>query len=718
MQPGREPAGKAPSAALRKLASLYGIQTAYTDIFGRRQVASSHSLLEALRALGVPIHRADDVAGALRERRLAMWSSGLEPVAVAWDGKPGEIAIRLEASQARGRAHCWIELETGEGIWGVSQLEDIPTARSVRLEGKRFLSKRIPLPAKLPFGYHSFQVECAAGHFETLLISAPRRAYVGPERTWGVFLPLYSLHTRSSWGAGDFSDLGRLRAWISGLGGDVIATLPFLTAYLNKPFDPSPYMPASRLFWNEFYVDPRNAEEFRECPAAQRLGNSSQWQREIKALRGLPVVDYRRQMALKRPVLEEMARWLDRSKSQRHAAFRKYVGSHPRLKDYAAFRAVGERLQSPWTEWPERLRQGKLRPGGFDHTAELYHLYAQWLAEEQVQGLAAKGRSGGAGLYLDFPLGVHPHSYDVWREREVFAQDAAAGAPPDIFFTRGQNWGFPPLHPETIRLQGYAYWIACLQHQFLRASVVRIDHVMGLHRLFWIPKGLEATDGVYVRYHPEGLYAILCLESHRSKTMVVGENLGTVPVAVNRAMQRHGVQQMYVLQYEARASPSKPLRAAAANSAASLNTHDMPPFAAFVAGKDAEELRKRGLFDAAEAGRQLCLRRKVCHALEQFLSGKRRSKGAAPAAAKLARKCMEWLASGPARLLLVNLEDLWLETAPQNVPGTGPERANWRRKARYSLEEFTAQPQVVKTLRQIHLLRSRSTDRPRSADLD
>lgn len=696
---------RTPSAALRELTSLYGIQRAYTDIFGRRRAASTESLLAILGALGAPIHGVANAPDALRERRLRQWQRALEPVAVAWNGRPGEIGLRLEAKRAQGPAHFRISSETGEEFEWESRLENLPTEQAVTLEGQRYLLKRILTGQRLAPGYHRLQVQTREGVFDSLVISAPPRAYVRPEKTWGVFVPLYALHSRASWGAGDFSDLGAFQKWVAQLGGRAVATLPFLAAFLEEPIEISPYMPASRLYWNEFYVDPRKAPEFQECAAAQSLANSSQRQQEIEALQHSPLVDFPRLMALKRPVIEAMAQWFAASRSGRHAAFEDYVRSHPLLSDYAAFRAVLRRRQAPWPAWPQPLREGAVGENDYAAEERSYHLYAQWLAEEQIASFANLGN--GSNLYLDFPLGVHPHSYDVWRERDIFALGASAGAPPDTLFTKGQYWSFPPLHPETIRDQGYSYLIACLRHQLRHASWFRVDHVMGLHRLFWIPQGLEPKEGVYVQYRPEEMYAILSLESHRSKTVVVGENLGTVPAAVNRAMERHGLHQMYVLQYAATPSPKRPLRPVPKNAVASLNTHDMPPFGGFFAGGDIEDMQKLGAFDEREAREQSSRRQKLRRSLEDFfrVSAKRQT---AAHSGRLAQKCLEWLARSPARMVLINLEDLWLETAPQNVPGTSTERPNWKRKARYGLEEFTRMAGILRALRKVHRLRPSS----------
>jgi 4-alpha-glucanotransferase len=221
--------------------------------------------------------------------------------------------------------------------------------------------------------------------------------------------------------------------------------------------------------------------------------------------------------------------------------------------------------------------------------------------------------------YLDLPLGVHPHSYDIWRERGAFVLDASGGAPPDAVFTGGQDWGFPPLHPEAIRQQRYRYYIATLRHQLRHTDLLRIDHVMGLHRLYWIPNGLAPRDGVYVRYPSNELYAILSLESHRHRTPIVGENLGTVPTYVNSTMARHSLHRMYVAQYELVGSVRKTLRAVPRDAVASLNTHDIAPFAAFWEGLDIDDRLDLGLLNPVGARIERKNRRALKNVLESFL---------------------------------------------------------------------------------------------------
>ena len=693
---------------LYQLACVYGVQTAYYDVSHRRRGASVESLLAVLRALGAPVANLQDVPSAWREHQQALWERRLEPVVVAWEGELPWLEVRLPSEFSDAALFGHLRLESGEERDWKWSGADLPLPAPVEIEGKQYLVKRLPLSAKLPLGYHRFTLEVKGKSEETLIISAPSQAYAAPEeRMWGVFLPLYALHSRHSWGGGDFSDLLTLAEWIAGMGGQVLGTLPMLASFLGRIFEPSPYLPVSCLFWNEFYLDVARVPELPQCPSAQALLSSASFQEEIAALRSLPLVDYRRQMALKRQVLEELSRCFYSEPSQRLKDLSRFIARNPAVEDYARFRAACEKQGKPWRLWSPPLRDGVLREGDYNEEVRRYFLYAQWLAHQQVQSVSEKAKEKGLRLYLDLPVGVHPDGYDVWRERDAFALGASVGAPPDAVFTRGQNWDFSPLHPRKIREQGYRYIIAYLRHNLKHAGILRIDHVMGLHRLFWIPEGMEGSQGVYVRYPAEELYAILNLESHRYRAIIVGEDLGTVPPEVRRAMGRHGWQRMYVLHYELASNRRKSiLHKVPASSVASLNTHDMPPFAAFWRGLDIEERLKLGLLNRTGAQKE----RRARHAIRKALASFLKERGWHISDERSALKaCLSFLSTSRARLVLVNLEDLWRETQPQNIPSTGEEHPNWRRKARLGFEDFCQMPEVRDTLKEINKLRRGET---------
>lgn len=705
--------------ALRRLARLYGVQPSYRALDGAVRTAAPHALLLALRAVGAPVHRLADVSDALRLRRRQLWAGPLEPVAVAWMGAPAGVSLRVPA-HAAGAITCRLVLENGEERQWRCMLHELPVSARALVEGVQYVRRRLPLAGPLPPGYHRLALEsaefgtwdAAPGTLEALVIASPPRAYDPyrdpPRRTWGAFLPTYAIRSTRNWGCGDLTDLSELGRWIGARGGALVGTLPLLASYLghgNEPYHPSPYAPVSRLFWNELYLDVTRVPELEACEPARRLAESRACRAGLRALREEPIVDYRGVSALKREVLAHLARaFFQHCSGARREAFEQFLERRPELQAYAAFRAAVVRHGSRWRGWARPLRNGTASLGAYDDEVRRYHLYVQWLAEEQMGALAQELAHRGVRLYLDLPLGVHPDGFDVWWERERFATGASAGAPPDPFFSRGQDWDFPPLHPERERESGYHYTIRCLRHHLRHPGLLRIDHVMSLHRLFWIPRGADPTEGVYVRYHAEELYAILCLESHRHRAAIAGEDLGTVPAAVPTAMERRGLYRMFVVPFELSLRPEKPLPEPPAASLASLNTHDMPPFRAFWEGLDIADRTASGWLDEAGERREReqrdALRRTLLAVLRQ--GGWLQHDATAPSVLPAA---LRYLAQSPARLLLVNLEDLWGETRPQNMPGTGQARPNWRRKAGYTLERMQETPALARLLDEIQRLR-------------
>lgn len=694
---------------LHKLARSYGVQTAYYGMAHRRQQASAESLLAVLQALGAPVETFNEVASAWRHRQQQLWQRVLEPVTVAWDGEPVVIEVRLPSWGMDALLAGHLTLESGEMRNYEWPTADLPVKTNAEIEGLRYVVKEFPLPDRLPWGYHWLTLEISGLFARTLIIVAPVKAgtiHTGlGNRAWGIFAPLYGLKTEASWGSGDFTSMEAIIKWVAQLGGHVVATLPLLATFYDRPFEPSPYAPVSRLLWNEFYLDIARVPELQECPAAQAFLASSSFQTEVEALRRSPLVDYRRQMALKRQVLEELCRCLFDKHSERQDALHRFEEMNPLVAEYARFRATLERQGRPCQTWPERLRKGNIEDGDYDEKSRRYHLYVQWLTRQQVLGCFERAQQKGVQLYLDLPLGVHPDGYDVWRNGSTFALNVSVGAPPDAVFTNGQNWGFPPQHPDEVRTQGYGYTIAYLRHHLRHAGILRIDHVMGLHRLYWIPAGMPSSKGVYVRYKAEETYAILALESQRHGCILVGEDLGTVPPEVRPAMNRHGLHRMYVLHYELKSDKRRAFRRVAAHYVASINTHDMPPFAALWRGLDIEGRQELGLLDKASAKREWQARHAIQKALVDFLKDKGWIKEPAMDDYAVLKACLAFMSASRARIVLVNLEDLWLETQPQNIPSTTESYPNWQHKLRYTFEEFCQMPHIANILQEVNRLR-------------
>lgn len=662
---------------LEELAQLLGIEPAYCNVQGQLQKAPPEALLTAIQVMGVPVQKLSDVPNFLHEVKEIQWQRPCEPVQVTWAGNPTQLFLRLPVDFNNKHANCHLKLENGQEKFWSCNLDRLPVLWNKRLGGRTYTGKLLTLPSNLPPGYHYFTLFLLKSSYRTLIIVAPEKAYDFPACTWGVFLPLYALQSQRSWGTGDLTDLQQLLHWTQKLGGGIVGTLPLLATFLDEPFEPSPYAPASRLFWNEFYLDVTRVPEFSNCLPAQKLFISPEFQKELHSFQKTSLVNYRRGINLKRKVLQYMVHYFFSCNSSRRTDFEHWTKTYPLVKDYARFRATTEQKKTGWFEWPDRMQKGILQEGDFDPSVERYHLYVQWLAHQQFKELI-KDCPEGSGLYLDLPLGVNRAGYDVWREQSSFALKADCGAPPDEFFTEGQNWGFPPLHPERIRENGYKYYINSLRHNMRYAKILRLDHVMALHRLFWIPQGFSAREGIYVRYQAEEFYAILTLESLRHRTSIVGEDLGTVPRYVRPAMAKHNLNRMYVLSAEFNPNPTKALQPVPAPTMASLNTHDMPPFASFWKHMNLKKRKALSVF----------LRRKG------FLGNKEGIRF-------VLTGCLSFLASSQARILLINLEDLWLETVAQNAPGKTKEHPNWQRKARYRLETFSQMPGVVDLLKAI-----------------
>jgi len=681
--------------SLQELASLYGVQTAYYGVDHKRRPASAEALLAVLISLGAPVQGLNSAPDAVRQRQQELWRCVTEPVVVAWDGESDPVLVRVSGKISAGRWEARLELENGEVQEWLVDPSDLADLERLRLDGEEYFLKSVELPSSLPLGYHRFHLTIPGiGTAESLVISAPSKALSWGDkpnvRGWGVFLPLYALHSDRTLGTGDFTSLAELAEWVSGLGGNMVGTLPLLATYLDEPFDPSPYSPVSRLMWNELYLDVGLGDSISQSsPSSDVLDRT-------KATANGPLVDYQETAALKRRVLESQATDFYSGDSRTKKGFLRFLAENPEIERYAEFRAVMERRREAWQHWPARLRSGAIQPNDFDPDACRYHQYAQWLAEKQIDGMTSRASQNGVAMYLDLPLGVHPAGFDTWRWPDQFTQGIQAGAPPDLFSTKGQMWGFPPIHPQKMREDRYDYVIQYMRHHLRHADVLRVDHVMGLHRLFWVPQGMDARQGVYARYPADELYAILTLESKRHNTVIVGEDLGAVPRYVRPAMKRHGIKGLYVSYLEMKGASG--LRKVPSNSMASVNTHDMAPFAAFLKGSDLNFRIDKGLLEPEQGEEALQSRVKMTKSLRRFLSDLGLTQGPWASSEELLRALLGYLGQSAAPTVLVGLEDLWLETQPQNVPGTEMEYPNWRRRSQYSFEQFSRMPQVLEAL--------------------
>ncbi len=701
-----EPSAPPPwRAALGQLAARYGVLPSYVDWRDRPREADPEVLASVLRELGVPIAGPDDAEKALASDSSRRARDDVSPCAVARGGRPAVIGLWVAAGRA-DRYRLEIQLENGDVRRGSGRLSGLPAAGAERDPGGDTRVRRDLAIAGLPLGYHRARLEFGGARYETLIIGCPERAYAAPDlaESWAVFAPTYALRSKDTAGAGSLAELAALSRRVAGLGGALVGTLPLSAVSYETPFEPSPYSPISRLFWNELFIDLEAIPAlFPGLDAPSELASA---RRRRDSLAAQPLVDYRAQLSHVRPVLEAFSKAAWESDAAR-GELEEFVRARPRVDDYARFRAASEHYGAPWPAWPEPVREGALTAADAGEGTRRYHVFCQYVLADQLAAFKRDGER--AGLYLDLPVGVSRAGYDVFRERESFAAGCSVGAPPDGLFLGGQNWALPPLHPGRIRRRGYPYVIECFRAQLEHASALRVDHVMGLHRLYWIPEGAAATEGVYVTYPHDELYGILLLESHRQRCELIGEDLGTVPEAVRRDMARAGMGRLHVQQFSLPADAGDAPAPPEPTSTASFGTHDTPTFAGYWRGSDIDTRNELGLISDAEKGEEWRRRRAERQASELFLLRRGYARGAS--AADIMRGLTEYLAASSARVALVMLEDLWLETEPQNVPGTTSEFPNWRRRMARDLHDALSDPEVAGVLRAVDARRKRARRR-------
>jgi 4-alpha-glucanotransferase len=697
-------------------ASSLGIESGYWDVRGDWHGASVDAVLAVLAAMDVPVASLDDAAGPLRRHALDSATSPVPPVVTAVGAAPIGIELCLPEGREPSSVRVELTLEAGGSQTWTLPTTARPVVGAVEGDGRRWVRRRLEIADDTgPVGYHQLSVEMGDARHRATLLRAPEHV-VQPDdaaRLWGVFAPLYSLRTETGLGP-DVNDLDALAEWIDGLGGKVVATLPLLAAFHGEPCDPSPYSPVSRQFWNEVYLDIGRLPELALSSAARLRLADPATRAEIDSLAALPRFDTARQARLVTALLDELTTAFFAQPVADRADFDDWVAEHPQVVQYGRFRAVAERQSAGWPDWPEAQREGRLTPADYDRRVAARHVYAQWSMHRQLGDLSGRLASRGQYLYLDLPVGAGSDGFDTWIDRHAYGWGAAVGAPPDGFFAAGQNWGFPPLRPDVSRREGHRHLVDCLRHHMTHAGMLRLDHVMGLHRLFWVPDGMAASDGVYVRSATEEQFAVVAIESQRASCLVIGEDLGTVPEEVRDAMDRHRVLRSYVAEFAMPAGSGRPMGEPDHRMVATIDTHDTPPFATFITGGDLRARHAAGLLDADQAEIELRARQHACDGMAAALE-----LGGYPVragdGAGLLRGLLEFLADSDAPAMLVSLDDLRGETEPQNVPGTTSDRPNWVLRMPEPLAAMITDPWVTAVFKAVQRRRLASHGRANAA---
>ena len=573
-------------------------------------------------------------------------------------------------------------------------------------------STTLELPTRASYGYHRLmaRLDSPAGQrtADQSYIVVPsscvtpemlRRARDGgDDRAMGVVANLYSVRREHDWGVGDFCTLTQLVEWAAARGAEFVGVNP-LHALFNRGWDVSPYSPVTRLFRNALYLDVDAVPEVAQSEEARAILNAPGTREQLRALRDSPLVDYDGAIRLKLRVLAQAHRTFRARESERRRSYDDFVRQRdPELTWFAVWMTLAESSGiADWRQWPAGMHEPDA-PAVRSHAAANaervdFHRWLQFECDRQLRDVADRARSLGMriGVYQDLAIGTHPGGSDTWSYPDLFLSGASVGAPPDPYAAEGQNWGLPPMSPRALRAQRYRYWIQLLRRAFENAGALRIDHVMGLFRVFWIPEGLSGRDGAYVRFPANDLLGILALESVRNDAIVVGEDLGTVPSEVPRALRRWGILSSKVLYFERDRRGFRPAKTYPALALATANTHDMPTVAGFWKERDIELRQQVGLLRTSAGLRDARRERaRDKRALLARLDLEPPRHFEEPAfTRRLAGRVHEFLCSTPAELVGMSLDDLTGETDPVNVPGVGPDRyPSWRRKTRMTMEQI------------------------------
>ncbi|MGE5617081.1 MAG: malto-oligosyltrehalose synthase, partial [Bacillota bacterium] len=591
--------------------------------------------------------------------------------------------------------------------------------------------------AELPIGYHAVETSAANGGAATTVIVAPASCHLPDglergERWWGCTLQLYGLRSKRNAGIGDFTDLARAVDGCARRGAAFVGMNPLHALALQDAAHASPYRPSSRLFTHALYLDVEAIAEFREV-AAKDPALAASWHAECEALRDAELVDHPGVARAKRRMFDALFAQFREAhlvrQSARARAFEHFRAAQgERLRLHAIHEALRDHHAGPWPTWPEPyrdVRSPEVRRFAEEHADEVaLHEYLQWQAELQLEAVERRCHALGMpiGLYADLAVSIAPDGSEAWSHPGVYARGVSVGAPPDPFSRRGQSWGLPPMLPAALERSAYAPFIATLRAAMRHAGALRIDHVMALERLFWVPDGMEPSKGAYVRYPLRDLLGIVALESHLGRTVVIGEDLGTVSAEVRAALRESGVLSYRLLvferDYEKKNAPFHAPADFPARALAAWSTHDLPTFVGWWQERDIEARVAAGHLDGDEARHERADRASSRVALLEALDRERlKPRGAWPsdaATATLDLAVHDYIARAPSMLMAVQLEDIFGVREQANLPGTIDEHPNWKRKLTVPVEAWGRDPRFKRFAGRLGAMRGKRAPRSRS----
>ena len=697
---------------IKQLAALAGLQDSYVHAQGHVEHIALADQQTILAAMGYDLGSDDAIARQIQQLQQQPWAEIVAPVQVLTAQQPLQVRVQQPAATAHSHWQWQLLTEQQQTISGRLQVATSDIIERQHLAGTDYLAFNLSIDVALEPGYHQLtltpETNSAANvqAYSQQLIVTPGRCFQLQDqavlhKTMGPAVQLYALRSSRNWGIGDFVDLKNMVAPLAALGNDFIGLNPLHALYPGLPQDCSPYSPNSRLWLNTLYVALEHSPEFAGCTAAQQLLQSQQFQARLQRCRAAADVDYHAVSSLK----AEMAELLYQHFKQQHLAvnsqrardFHQFVEqSDPSLLDLARYQVLQAVLfqrdmqMACWQKFPVEYQDphsAALQQFAKEHSDAINRqLYLQWLAQQQLAEVKQECQQQGMviGLYCDVAVGANSNSAESWGAPEDFLMQLSVGAPPDIMAPKGQNWGLLAYNPQTLRQKAYQPFIQLIRANMRYAGALRLDHVMALLRLWCCPPGADATRGGYISMPAEDLFAIMALESQRNHCVVIGEDLGTVPVEISQLMAKYQVLSYRVFMLEQKAGSYQHRdQAYPALSLATVTTHDMPTLVGYWHEHDLALRHQLDLFPSAEIAANLEQLRKdekqlLCNELKLEHGNVQ----------QLVYNSHVYLAATPARLMAYQLEDLLLVATPVNIPGTSTEYPNWRRKLPVEFEQL------------------------------
>jgi len=706
--------------AVRRAAGENRIDHEYWDIFRKRHETSQETARKILEGCGWDVSSFEAIEAARKIRFDKDFTALLPPTVVVREQHKW---VPLTIAEPQGSVCFEISLEGGHAFSGTLEVARMQRLRNVQRDDRHWWTYQLDLPPEVPLGYHTLRVTVngeQAG--KTHLIVCPERAYL-PERLTsggrmaGFNVQLYGLRSGRNWGCGDFTDLRALIEWARhDVGFSLIGLNPLHALHNRVPYNTSPYLPLSMYYKNLIYLDVEQVPEFRHSRAAQCLFESARQKKKIDELRRADFVQYAEVDRVKRRFLKLLYRAFRRRRAvetARATAFAEYCACEgDLLHKFALYCALDEVLHKQdrnrwtWHDWPREFQspdsEASQRFAKEHERLVEFYKFIQFAIDEQLAAVQAhaKQQAMEVGLYHDLAVATDSCGSDLWAHRDSYVNGCRVGAPPDDFSPNGQDWAFPPPDADVHRESGYRLFRQSIRKIVNHGGALRLDHVMRLFRLFWIPQGMEARQGAYVHDYATDLMRVLALESVRSRNVIIGEDLGTVTDEMRDMLAQFGILSYRLFYFEKRFPEGvfkhswEYPRQALVSSA----THDLPTLAGFWTYRDIEARRAAGLADEAGYWNQVNDRKRekqrmldTLHAEHLLPDWYTRNAEEVPALdGPLHNAVIGFLAQVPSMILLLNHEDFTLETEQQNLPGSTSQYPNWQRKMRVKIEDLRA----------------------------